>query len=71
MKNLLRQGRRTPARAGESQLSVYGWKFFHFLYNPVVTITALCVLVLVGTAACLLPARRVSAVDPMQALRAE
>lgn len=38
-------------------------------YDPALTGGAVCVLLAVGTAACLLPARRAAAVQPMQALR--
>jgi predicted permease len=40
-------------------------------YSPGIALGALCVLVAVGVAACLLPARRAAAIEPMQALRAE
>ncbi|HET6216008.1 MAG TPA: ABC transporter permease [Acidobacteriaceae bacterium] len=40
-------------------------------YNSAIATTAVCVLVAMGAAACLLPARRAAAVDPMQALRRE
>lgn len=40
-------------------------------YNPLVMSAALAVLAAVGVAACLLPARRAAAVEPMQALRTE
>ena len=40
-------------------------------YNPMIAAGAVCVLVAVGTAACLLPARRAAAIDPMRALRME
>jgi len=40
-------------------------------YNPAIVAGAVCVLVAVGTVACLLPARRAAAVEPMRALRAE
>jgi predicted permease len=40
-------------------------------YDPLLTAAAVSVLFLVGAAACLLPAQRAAAVEPMQALRAE
>lgn len=40
-------------------------------YNPWIVSSAVFVLVAVGGAACLLPARRAAEVDPMRALRAE
>ncbi len=40
-------------------------------YNPVIVAGAIGVLVVVAAAACLLPARRAAAVEPMQALRNE
>jgi predicted permease len=40
-------------------------------YNPLIVGSAVFVLVAVGGAACLLPARRAAEVDPMRALRAE
>ncbi len=40
-------------------------------YNPAVIACAVSMLVTVGAAACLLPARRAATVDPMQALRNE
>lgn len=40
-------------------------------YDPGLATAAVCVLLAVGTAACLLPARRAAGVEPMQALRAE
>ena len=40
-------------------------------YNPLIVSSAVFVLVAVGGAACLLPARRAAEVDPMRALRAE
>lgn len=40
-------------------------------YNPFITFGSACVLLIVGAAACLAPAKRAATVDPMQALRAE
>jgi predicted permease len=40
-------------------------------YNPALAAGAACVLLAVGTTACLLPARRAASVDPMRALRNE
>jgi predicted permease len=40
-------------------------------YNPAIVAGAVCVLVAMGTAACLLPARRAASIEPMQALRNE
>jgi predicted permease len=40
-------------------------------YDSAIAVSAVFVLVAMGTAACLLPARRAAAVDPMQALRRE
>jgi predicted permease len=40
-------------------------------YNAAITTSAVAVLVAMGTAACLLPARRAAAVDPMEAIRRE
>jgi predicted permease len=40
-------------------------------YDPALAGGAVCVLLAVGTAACLLPARRAATVEPMQALRTE
>jgi ABC-type antimicrobial peptide transport system permease subunit len=40
-------------------------------YNSSIVTGALCVLVTVGVAACLLPAHRAASIDPMRALRRE
>ena len=40
-------------------------------YDPAVSAGAVGILLAVGTTACLLPARRAAAVEPMQALRTE
>jgi predicted permease len=40
-------------------------------YNPALAAGAVCVLIAVGTVACLLPARRAASIEPMQALRTE
>jgi predicted permease len=40
-------------------------------YNSAITTSAVCLLLVMGTAACLIPARRAASVDPMQALRRE
>jgi predicted permease len=40
-------------------------------YDPTVAVGAVCMLLAVGVAACLLPARRAASVDPMQTLRME
>jgi ABC-type lipoprotein release transport system permease subunit len=36
-----------------------------------VALESICVLLAIGTAACLLPAREAAGVEPMQALRAD
>jgi putative ABC transport system permease protein len=40
-------------------------------FNPAIVAGAVGVLIAVGLAGCLLPARRAAAVEPMQALRSE
>jgi ABC-type antimicrobial peptide transport system permease subunit len=40
-------------------------------YNPAIVVGAVCMLVAVGTGACLLPARRAASIEPMRALRTE
>lgn len=40
-------------------------------YDPSVAAGSVCILLAIGTTACLLPARRAASVDPMQALRTE
>jgi macrolide transport system ATP-binding/permease protein len=40
-------------------------------YDSAIAGSAVCVLVAMGTAACLLPARRAASIDPMEALRRE
>jgi ABC-type antimicrobial peptide transport system permease subunit len=40
-------------------------------YNSAIATGAVCMLVAMGTVACLLPARRAASVEPMQALRRE
>lgn len=40
-------------------------------YDPTLALAAVTILLAIGTAACLLPARRAAGVEPMQALRAE
>jgi ABC-type antimicrobial peptide transport system permease subunit len=40
-------------------------------YDPLVALASICVLLAIGTAACLLPAREAAGVEPMQALRAD
>lgn len=40
-------------------------------YDPWIALASICVLIAVGAAGCLLPARRAASVEPMEALRSE
>ena len=59
------------ALAFGSARAIRGLLFEVSPYDPMLTAGAIFVLLAVGTAACLLPARRAAAVEPMQALRME
>lgn len=59
------------AMAFASARLVSGLLFQVSPYDPMLSVGAVGVLLAVGTIACLLPARRAAAVEPMQALRTE